>query len=214
MIEYIKGTLTHIDAQYVVVEAHGVGYQIYCGNPFHFQSSVQTEVTVYTYQYVREDTVALYGFSSREERTLFIKLLNVSGVGPKGALSIIATGKPKHLVTAIQTEDLTFLTKFPGIGKKTAQRIILDLKDKLDDLSVQLLHADPSGDLDSYFKTDKGGVDASERIEELQEALEALKALGYSDREVQQIKKDLKAKAEDSWSTDQYVKAGLQLLLK
>lgn len=211
MMDYIKGKLTYVDVQYVVVEVHGVGYQIICGNPFQFQKDEGQDIQIFTYQYVREDLIALYGFSSREERGLFLKLLHVSGIGPKGALSILASGRPAEVITAIQTEDAAYLSKFPGVGKKTAQRIILDLKDKLD---VEAAHFGFSAPIDIFSPSRSRAAVKSDSVQ-LQEALEALRALGYSDKEVDRITKELKLEAaEQNWDTDQYLKRGLQLLMR
>lgn len=212
MIDYIKGQLTYIESTYIVVETNGVGYQLQTGNPYQFSSRQEKEVCIYTYQYVREDILALYGFPSREERALFEKLLLVSGIGPKGALAILATGTPGQVITAIQSEDVIFLTKFPGVGKKTAQRLIIDLKDKLDGLAH---HFREDMSLATHQVEVTGGIKKlGEETEALQEALEALFALGYLEKEIHNVLPMLKEKAERTWSTDQYIKQGLQLLMK
>jgi Holliday junction DNA helicase RuvA len=211
MIDYVKGKVAFIDLQYVVIEANGIGYQIQSGNPFQYQSLEGNETIVYTYQHVREDILALYGFATREERTLFEKLIHVSGIGPKGALAILATGSPGQVIGAIQAEDVSFLTKFPGIGKKTAQRLILDLKDKLDDLALRFPANERYAVDDAQMaSTCTRGTTKSPS---LKEALEALKALGYSDKELDRIVYQLKEQSEDM-STDRYIKLGLQLLTK
>ncbi|KAF4321958.1 hypothetical protein G195_004852 [Phytophthora kernoviae 00238/432] len=139
---------------------------------------------VYTHHHVREDAMLLFGFATREEQKLFRKLIEVSGIGPKVALGILAGGTPDHVVTAIYQENLTFLTKLPGIGKKTAQRMILDLKDKLDGFGAATyatgLFAPPSEEAGSGSAWD--------------EAREGLKALGYTDSELDknQAKENLK----------------------
>ncbi|GAA0354887.1 Holliday junction branch migration protein RuvA [Bacillus horti] len=215
MIDYIKGTLTHIDIQYVVLESCGVGYQILCGNPFYWQEQAGREVQIFTFQYVREDTNVLYGFSTREERGLFLKLLNVSGIGPKGALSILASGQPGQVIVAIQTEDAVYLSKFPGIGKKTAQRIILDLKDKLETEASHFGFSGLEHIQEASASLPKALNQGGQLTKALQEALEALMALGYSEKEVKQISTSLKQEAGDQvWSTDQFLKRGLQLLMK
>ena len=99
MIEFLNGKINYIDTQYIVLEVNNVGYQVYCANPFIYQTD--SELTVYTYQYVREDAIKLFGFKTREEKALFEKLLNVSGIGPKGALAILATGDPGQVIQAI-----------------------------------------------------------------------------------------------------------------
>jgi len=205
VIEFVRGYVDYVNPEYIVVENNEVGYLIYTPNPFVFHKSHQEKVTVYTYHYVREDTLALYGFKTREERALFVKLLNVSGIGPKGGLAILATGQPEQVVKAIENEDEKFLVKFPGVGKKTARQMILDLKGKVEDLLPEpvtgLFDEDgqQSGSKDSSFTT------------ALEEALEALKVLGYAEREINKVVPKLKG---EDMTTDQYIKKALQLLLK
>lgn len=199
LIEFVRGVIDYVCPEYIVVETNGIGYQIFTPNPFSFQPDRGTIVTVYTYQYVREDVIALYGFRTREERTLFAKLLQVSGIGPKGGLAILAAGDPQQLVQAIEAENEAFLCKFPGVGKKTARQMILDLKGKL-----QHVLADSLPNLFAEWT-------APERQGALDEAIEALKALGYAEREIRKVVPVLK---DESMSTDQYIKRALQLLLK
>ncbi len=118
MIDYIRGTLVEVELSYIVVDHQGLGYQVYCPNPFRFQQFEGETIQVFTYQYVREDVLRLYGFAKKEERVLFEKLLNVSGIGPKGALAILASGEPENVISAIEQEDEAFLVRFPGVGKK------------------------------------------------------------------------------------------------
>ncbi|WP_286883942.1 Holliday junction branch migration protein RuvA, partial [Aneurinibacillus sp. UBA3580] len=137
MIDFIEGQVAYVETDCVVVMSHGVGYRIFSGNPFQYREGEHETVRIYTHHYVREDAVHLYGFSTRNERDLFRKLLDVSGIGPKGALAMISAGTPEQIIAAVTQENIEFLTRFPGVGKKTAQRIILDLKDKLKALPVQ-----------------------------------------------------------------------------
>ncbi|QOY36328.1 Holliday junction branch migration protein RuvA [Anaerobacillus isosaccharinicus] len=200
MIEFVKGTVNYIDTQYIVIDVNGVGYQIYCANPFIYKVDEGSAITVYTYQYVREDAIKLFGFRSRDERALFEKLLNVSGIGPKGALAILASGQPQQVVNAIEEENEAFLTKFPGVGKKTARQMILDLKGKLEDFMPSLV-----GSVYELKNEQKARYPR-----ELEDAIEALQALGYVEREIKKIAPKL---AEEQLSTDQYIKKALQLLL-
>ena len=202
MIEFVKGKVNYIDTQSIVIAVNGVGYQIFCANPFIYQVDDEVDVTIYTYQHVREDAIKLFGFRSREEKALFEKLLNVSGIGPKGALAILASGVPQQVVQAIEEENEHFLTKFPGVGKKTARQIILDLKGKLTDFMPGLVG--PVYELKNEEK-------ATTYSKELEDALEALKALGYVEREVKKVAPKL---AKEQLSTDEYIKKALQLLLK
>ena len=134
MYDFIKGRIDYVCPEYIVVENNGIGYLIHAPNPFVF-SGTNEEKKIYVHHYVREDLQALYGFSSREEKKLFIKLLNVTGIGPKGALAVLASGRVDQVVEAIESEDEKFLVKFPGIGKKTARQMILDLIGELEDVS-------------------------------------------------------------------------------
>ncbi len=184
------------------MENNGIGYQISTPNPFIYAGKMETMVTIYTYHYVREDVIALYGFETREEKRLFTKLLNVSGIGPKGALAILASGEVQQVVTAIENEDESFLIKFPGVGKKTARQMILDLKGKLQDIVPDFFPNLFNADQFSPTTT----VDSS-----LDEAILALKALGYSEKEIKKITPELR---KEQLSTDQYIKKALQRLLK
>lgn len=205
LFEFIKGTVEFICPEYIVVENNGLGYQISTPNPFIYSGKMKQSVTIYTYQYVREDIIALYGFESREEKGLFTKLLSVSGIGPKGALAILASGEVGQVVQAIEQEDEGFLIKFPGVGKKTARQMILDLKGKLQNIVPDFFP--------SLFNVEE--IAAAGQTESgsgaFEEAVLALKALGYSDKEIKKISPDLR---KESLSTDQYIKKALQRLLK
>jgi holliday junction DNA helicase RuvA len=201
--EFIKGTVDFVGPEYLVVENSGIGYQISTPNPFIYASKMETMVTVYTYHYVREDVMALYGFETREEKKLFTKLLNVSGIGPKGALAILASGEVQQVVTAVENEDESFLVKFPGVGKKTARQMILDLKGKLQDIVPDYFP--------NLFNTDQLHLHTQAGNSNLEEAILALKALGYSEKEIKKISPELR---KEQMSTDQYIKKALQRLLK
>ncbi|WEG73436.1 Holliday junction branch migration protein RuvA [Vagococcus intermedius] len=204
MYEYIKGIVTFVSPYYIVVETNNIGYQVAVANPFLYNLKEQKEVIIYLYQVVREDSLTLYGFTNLEEKQLFIKLISVSGIGPKSALAIMASEDHSGLVSAIESADSAFLTKFPGVGKKTAQQMILDLKGKLSDIVVTGL----SGQ-DVLFSIEE--MESSEG-KYLEESLEALSALGYSERELKRISKEL-AKTQGQ-STDDYLRQGLKLLMK
>lgn len=202
MFEYIKGRIEFVGPEYIVVENHGIGYQIITSNPFVFSKQLGEEVRIYTFHYVREDLMALYGFQTKEEKILFTKLLNVSGIGPKGALAILASGNPEQVIYAIENEDEAFLIKFPGVGKKTARQMILDLKGKLQAVVP---------DFFPNLFTEEEERFHSESVSEWEEAELALKALGYSEKEVRKIAPALQ---KEKLSTDQYIKKALQKLLK
>ncbi|TYR82289.1 Holliday junction branch migration protein RuvA [Priestia megaterium] len=202
MIDYIKGIVTYINPEYVVIENNEVGYQVFTPNPYVF-SIDEEKKTIYTYQYVREDILALYGFVSREQKELFMKLISVSGIGPKGALAILASGNPSQVVQAIEEENEKFLVKFPGVGKKTARQMILDLKGKLHDIVPDAI---PS----LFADMDEQEV-KSQSSEALDEAIEALKVLGYAEREINKVVPSL---MQQTLTTDQYIKEALKRLLK
>lgn len=210
MIDYLKGRVVHYEAEYVVVDVQDIGYQVFTPNPYAF-AKAEEAVMVYIHQHVREDAILLYGFQTRDEQTLFRKLIEVSGIGPRVALGVLAGGKPEVIITAIQQENLTFLTKLPGIGKKTAQRMVLDLKDKL----VGILGGDAgalaaAGLLSDFaiHPSDKAGHKA------WQEAREALAALGYTSAELDKVWQELQEQVGADESVDSLMKRALQQLFK
>ena len=184
MYATIKGVVTSVRPNHIVVENHGIGYLIL--SPYPFQYHVGEEVTCFVHHYIREDINALYGFDTYERKQLFLKLIGVSGIGPKSALSILASPNVDETMYAIESGDIKYLTKFPGIGTKTAQQIILDLKGKLVNEEDQ------------------------QSPEQKDDVTEALLALGYSKTE---IKKTLK-KVDPDQSVEAMIKSALQLLIK
>ena len=131
MLNYITGIIKEIGSNYVVIENNGIGYQVYVGNPYVYRENL--EYTIYLYNYIREDEYTLYGFKKREEKNLFLRLINVKGLGPKMAIPMVSTGNTNDVIEAIERENLVYLTKFPKVGDKLARQIILDLKGKLAD---------------------------------------------------------------------------------
>lgn len=199
MYDYIKGYVTRVTPEYVVLEQSGIGWQVMTPNPFAFHITDEVQ-QVFTYLHVREDTQLLIGFKTLEQRELFRKLITVSGIGPKGALAILANGLPSQVVSAIEREDEGFLVQFPGVGKKTARQMILDLKGKLHDLFTEIDLPDSEDTLLTLAESD-----------ELDEALLALTALGYSDRELKKVKPKLE---KEDLDTEGYMRLALKLLLK
>lgn len=199
MIAYINGILVSVNENAVIVDVQGVGYEIVCANPFAFQSSLHHEVTINTYHYVREDTQMLYGFRDEDEKVLFTNLISVSGIGPKGALSILGSIDVGEFIEAIEREDDKYMTSFPGIGKKTARQIILDLKGKLSSMV-------------SFSVQSIADTQNREAAEGLQEAQEALKSLGYTEREIKAVMPELQK--ETSNNTDEIVRKALALLMR
>lgn len=200
MYDYLKGTIEYVGPEYIVVENGGIGYQVVTPNPFVFSAQLHEALHIFLYHYVREDAVVLYGFQTLQEKALFMKLISVTGIGPKGALAILASGQVDQVVHAVEQEDETFLVKFPGVGKKTARQMILDLKGKLE-------HIMP----DAFPSLFHDPVVHVTHAPELDDAILALKALGYSDREVQKVAKTLET---ETLTTEQYIKKALQMMLR
>ncbi|HJG67823.1 MAG TPA: Holliday junction branch migration protein RuvA, partial [Staphylococcus ureilyticus] len=196
---YIKGTLTVLNPTHVVLEASGVGYEIQTPNSYRFQKYKDQEILIHTSLIVREDAQLLYGFINQEEKDMFLSLIKVTGIGPKSALAILASSSPNEVKVAIENENDAYLTKFPGIGKKTARQIVLDLKGK-----VQITEEDSS----HLFNVEH---DDQQNSAIVKEALLALEALGYSKRELNKVEKTLNKESFDS--IDDAVKRGLQLLI-
>ena len=199
MYEYLTGVVTFINPYYLVIETNGIGYQIALGNPYRYSSKLNKEIKLYVHQVIREDAHLLYGFDSLEEKQLFLRLVSVSGIGPKSALAIMASDDHSGLIQAVETGDVTYLTKFPGVGKKTAQQMILDLKGKFGELSI---------DTPFNLFDESTAQDATA----LSEAMEALSALGYSDKEVKRVEKQLKD--VENLTTDEYLRQALKLMMK
>ena len=199
MIAYVKGRLVTIQEESVILDVNGIGYEIICPNPFAYQRDMQQEVLIRTYHHVREDIQCLFGFRDEDEKLLFTKLISVSGIGPKSAVAILGAVQVPDFITAIETEDEKYLTQFPGVGKKTARQIILDLKGKLTNLFTL-----------SRSENHESLVTAN--AENITEVQEALIALGYSRAEINPIIPELKK--SESTKTEELVKVALGLLVK
>ena len=182
MYGYIKGKITEIDNNYVILENNGIGYIIYVANPYSYK---EEEVTIYLYHYIREDENSLYGFKSKEEKELFLKLISVKGLGCKMALPMFATNSCSAIVDAIEHDNVTYLKKFPKIGDKLARQIILDLKGKL------VSNNESSNTLD------------------FTELTEVLKGLGYKPADINKVLPNIK-----SDKVEEQVKEALKLMLK
>jgi Holliday junction DNA helicase RuvA len=129
MFNYIKGTITEIKGSHVVLDNNNIGYHIKTPNPFNL--TLNSQATIYIYQHIREDVNELYGFLTKDEKDMFLRLISVKGLGPKGALAILATDSVSNTIQAIEDSNVKYFQKFPGIGQKSSQQIILDLKGKL-----------------------------------------------------------------------------------
>ena len=172
MIAFVRGTAVDMTENSVIVEAGGIGYEIYMTGTDLSQIHMGEEVKIHAYFNVREDAMQLYGFRSKDDLQMFKLLLGVNGVGPKAALGVLAGITADELRFAILSDDVKTLSKAPGIGKKTAQKLILELKDKMkleDAFELKLAH-----------EQERAAVGAGEVSDGRQEAVEALVALGYS----------------------------------
>lgn len=183
MYGYMYGTVIEQESNYIILENNKIGYLIYTASPYCFEIGKETKI--YLYQYVREDEISLYGFKEKEEKELFLKLINVKGLGCKMALPMFATGSISGIIDAIERENILYLKKFPKIGDKVARQIILDLKGKL---------VSP-------------GNNIKENNDEL---VEALISLGYK---LPDIKKVILQVKKDETLENQ-IKEALKLLLK
>lgn len=184
MYSYIIGSVVIQENNYIVLDNNGIGYMIYVANPFSYE--LEKEAKVYLYNQIKEDEHSLYGFKTTEERDLFLKLINVKGLGPKMAMPMLATGSIAGIVDAIDRENILYLKKFPKIGEKLARQIILDLKGKL---------------------TQSADVSASGNFDELVSVLESL---GYKNVEIKKILPKVNA----SLDIESQVKEALKLMLK
>lgn len=129
MFSYIKGLITMIEGNSITIEAGNIGYLVKSPTPFKYHIGDNT--IIYTYLHLREDLIELYGFSTVDERNLFLQLISVKGLGPKGALAILSSGKLEEVIKAIENADSKYLQRFPGIGAKASQQIVLDLHGKI-----------------------------------------------------------------------------------
>ena len=183
MYSFIKGIVEEVNSTSIVVNNNGIGYEIYTPNPYAFMED--NEYKVYVYQYIREDEQSLYGFKKKEEKELFLKLIEVKGLGPKMALPIIAMGSISGISDAINRENILYLKKFPKIGDKLARQMILDLKGKLDINGVETITL------------------------ESDELLEALKGLGYKDKDIKMVI----PKVNKELKLEEQIKEALRLLV-
>ena len=205
MIGYVKGPLEEIEENAIILDVGGMGIRIYVSGDFLCQlPSYGTEMKIYTYTNVKEDSFTLYGFRNKDELELFKKLISVSGIGPKGGLAILSVLSADDLRFAIYSGDVKTIAKAPGIGKKTAERVVLELKDKvsLEDNSADALLTQIGQAPDSAM---------SEFAGKRKDAIEALTALGYSATDAARAVKQMNP-AEDM-SVEEILKASLRYLL-
>jgi Holliday junction DNA helicase RuvA len=205
MIDFLRGSIAYREQDYIVLDVNGVGYRVFVANPYVFPG--EDQINVYIHHHVREDAILLYGFQTKDEQALFRKLIDVSGIGPRVAVGILSGGKPGAVVAAIRNEDITFLTRLPGIGKKTAQRMILDLKDRLEAFTGM---AEAAVGIGIGEKTPSGSTVCG--VSAWSEAKEALLALGYSEAETDRAWSAVKSKAKETDSAEALMKLALQAL--
>lgn len=191
MIDYIIGYVREVNLNSIVVECSDIGYHITVANPTGFNRDELTKI--YTYLQVKEDAFVLYGFKNRDEKRMFLKLIEVAGLGPKTVIGMFANITVQQLVQAIETSNTAFLKKLPGIGPKAAQQIILDLKGKL------------------VLDPDQGSVATAKINPQLQEARDALKSLGFKASEIDNVLSKISVVEA---STEEYLKQALKMLGK
>ena len=182
MLEFIEGKISDITPSYIVISTNGIGFQVYTPNPYSFKESELTKV--YLYNHIRGEEYTLYGFKSKEERELFLKLINVKGLGPKTGIGILAGSTPNGIIDAIERENILYIKKFPKVGEKLARQIILDLKGKL--------------------------VSANNKSDVNDELIEALLALGYKRQDVSKISKEI----DSTLPIETQLKEALKLLFR
>jgi len=199
MISFVKGKLDSIGINSIIIDCGGIGYEVFIGlNTISKLPPVGSEIKIHTYMQVRDDGVSLFGFMSQEELRMFHMLISVSGIGPKGALNMLSVATPQDLMVAIISGDTKTMSSFPGIGPKTAGRLILELKDKIKTESATSYDFE-GGQVASLGES--GGA--------RNEAIAALGALGYSRSE---SVKSVASIYEDGMNTQQIIKLALRNL--
>ena len=194
MIGYVKGTISHIFIDHCFVDVQGVGYRVFITTTTRQKLAVGKMSSLFTHMHVREDAMLLYGFYTQDEYELFLTLVSINGIGPKVALGILSAIDPNQFRIAISTKNMSILTKLPGIGKKTAERMILELKDK-----VGLLSEEDGND-------ENLGTAAGDIVDE---TIQALVALGYNTNEIMPI---VKKAGKDAQTVEALIKLALREL--
>lgn len=196
MIAYVKGSLDTKTDSFVIIDVQGIGYKVFMpSKSIESLGEIGEVVKVYTYYYVREDNISLYGFSSNEELRMFELLISVSGVGAKSAIAMLSEITPSSFALAVISDDISKLVKIPGVGKKTAARIILELKDKLKNETA-------------IEKTEEVNV-AIEKDNNAGEAIAALQVLGYTKKEIEKVFEKIDTK---NLELEEIIKQGLKYL--
>jgi len=205
MIGFISGRVDHIGTNFCLIDTNGVGYRVFMNNGDLSRIVPDQKIKVYTYLSVREDALLLYGFLTYDAYNLFIQLITVSGIGPKVAQGILGAAKVDSFYLAIKNKDLKFLTKLPGIGKKTANRLILELKDKVGTI-------ESSAEAGEGESATSGGGSLMPDTSVLGTVAEGLAYLGYTQSEISQVLEQLTV-TEDSKAED-LLKAALRLMAR
>lgn len=193
MLEYIKGKVESIENEYLVLDAGNIGYMIFMAKRELLELTLNSDVLIYTRLIVREDAMTIYGFKSKGTRDIFDLLTMVTGIGPKLAMGVLNDTEISFILTSILNEDVKALTEIPGIGKKTAQRLILELKDKVEKLNIAF---EPLEKMPSNKNPDKSS------------ALEALISLGYNEYEA----KNALDSVNDELEISQMIREALKLM--
>ena len=196
MIAYIKGKLEIKSKEYIIVDVGGIGYKIFMSNTSINELEKGKEVKIYTYMRVREDDISLYGFINNEELVTFELLISVGGVGAKSAITILSNISPSKFALAVITNDVNTLKKLPGIGAKTAARIILELKDKM---KTEQSIENENIEIKEAIKLDNKATDA----------LEALCVLGYTRKDVEKVLSNIDT---NKLTVEEIIKQGLKYL--
>lgn len=200
MFAYIKGTIEEKAAGYVIIDCHDIGYKIFMSNKaINEIGEIGCKVKVHTYYYVREDNISLYGFVTREELKMFELLLSVSGIGAKSAITMLSNVTPSTFAFAVISNDVTELKKIPGIGPKSAQRIILELQDKLKTEQKSFELENPQ----IKIKTNDDDINK-------QEAKDALQILGYTRKEIDKAFEQMDI--TENATVEELIKKGLAIL--
>lgn len=198
MIAYVKGILETKTDTFVIIDVQGIGYRVFMSSKsIEKLGELGNTVKVYTYYYVREDNISLYGFSSNEELRMFELLLSVSGVGAKSAITMLSEITPSSFALAVITNDISKLVKIPGVGKKTAARIILELKDKLK--------------TETAIESNEEVNIVLEKDNNTNEAIAALQVLGYTRREIEKVFEKIETK---DLGLEEIIKQALKYLAK
>lgn len=213
MLAYIKGTIEMKMTGYIVIDVGGLGYKIFMSDVgIEKVGNIGETVKVHTYYKVREDDISIFGFNTLEELKMFELLISVSGVGAKTALTMLAVCEPSEFALAVISEDVKTLTAIPGIGAKSAQRIILELKDKITkEQQIEKINAQVNRKAKTKSESEDKLQIAIENNNKVAEAMAALQVLGYNKKEIEKVFAKLD---KNELSTEELIKKGLNLLGK